>query len=101
MTVHIFIGCESDSEMSAGTRLDHVEAPSRINRSQIKTALLEQVAVLPLGALAPAGPAKHVQVAHRMRLVLLRVGWRLRHQPFDQQKLAITRERLATIPQDQ
>ena len=62
-------------------------------------ALLEQFAVLSLGSLAAAGPAHHVQVAHRVRLVVVCGGWLFRHQPFDEQQPTVARERLATISQ--
>src|SRR6185369_5962504 len=76
---------------------DEVEAAGWMDRGQSETALVEQFAVLPLGAFEPAGPAEHIQITQRVRLVLLRCRRRLRHQPFGQQQLAVAWQRLATV----
>jgi hypothetical protein len=52
------------------------------------------------GSLESARAAKHIQVAHCVRPVLVFDGWQFRHYPFDQQQAPTLRKRSVTFLED-
>ena len=85
---------------STYARLDDAEAAGWMNGDWTKAGFIQQVTVLLFGALKTAGPAQHVQIAHRMSPVVGAGAGRFGHHSFHQQQRSIFRQGAMAVLED-